>query len=103
MQSIVAKKILKGNKMTKSRKTAPLRAVSVLGLSVLVGLALSFEACAPRSATMCVNPTTNEWVKCPAGVAPGTTLEAGQAQATKAKTQNTKKKATTKKRTTTKK
>lgn len=87
--------------MMKRMENKSLGVVGALGLSVLVGLALSFQACAPRSATMCVNPATNEWVKCPAGVAPGTTLEnASQVQPVK---KATTKKQTTKKRTTTKK
>lgn len=104
MKSII-RKSLKGVKMTKSRKNVSLRVASVLTLSVLVGLALSFQACAPRSETMCVNPATNTWVKCPAGVAPGTTLENTKSLPTfkEAQTQSAQKKTTTKKRTTKKK
>lgn len=42
-------------------------------LVILVGLVITvaLQACeAPRSATMCIN--NNSWVKCPAGVEPGT-------------------------------
>lgn len=91
--------------MTKIKDIALLRATSVLALSAIVGLALSFQACAPRNETMCVNPNTNTWVKCPDGVAPGSMLEDTKGAQTfkEAKTQNAKKKTTTKKRTTKKK
>lgn len=45
---------------------------SAFALVAAVGLACALFACAaPRSATMCLNSQSNEWVKCPAGVSAG--------------------------------